>query len=578
MSNRFALISIIVVAVLVGGFVLFVIGLFMMPGLYLFGVKYIASNTHNRELKNIDIEQGRTISGIVLNTYEIPIKVEITSGTSCMITYIDNYNGITTSSYDDPLDLKMEYRDDNVLVITTGEFETFIYEGSVSDRCFHLKIPFNKLQSSNRFSLEINSKKSNINFFREELTRTDNPKIEFENLTLNTNGKITVDDSLKDNGFINVTDTFTQKTSDSIKINDETNIVAKNYKLESTAGSITIEKGITGDLDLTTVRGNIKFVYCQNLVVNTIGGNISYAESKKDSEEIASQKGKINIYGSVNIVSKTGNIEIGRIEGFDITNHIETTSGNISIDYIRKGGWQVDGKEEWGIYTEKGTVYVAEAGSVRIYSEICSVQVDKVVSDIEVKTKWGNIILGGKLNDKKEWVANGNTINDPTVSTELGQQVKLFGTTGNVSVDIPESNTTIKPNIYIQNSSSELVTLDCNGENLTAVGLMGIVDIKSNSKVVDLSFSSITGQVIIDLGDNCKNANVTLPVGISFDDKGKTDDIAYYFDVKHTILFDGNGNSQIYDKSGSLDNITDDLPRLKITGKNVELKVLFRKG
>ena len=75
-----------------------------------------------------------------------------------------------------------------------------------------------------------------------------------------------------------------------------------------------------------------------------------------------------------------------------------------------------------------------------------------------------------------------------------------------------------------------------------------------------------------------KKANVTMPVGISFDDHGCTDSINYYFTASKIVLWDSVGNSPILEGSSKLGYSNDNVPSVIINGDNAELRVIFRKG
>ena len=74
MSNRFATISLIVIVSILSAGIFFVIGLFLFPGINMFGLRYIGPNTHKYSKKVVLTEMGK-FSNIVVNTYEVPIEV-----------------------------------------------------------------------------------------------------------------------------------------------------------------------------------------------------------------------------------------------------------------------------------------------------------------------------------------------------------------------------------------------------------------------------------------------------------------------------------------------------------------------
>lgn len=151
MAKRLANIFFISLGIALACVVVFVLVLFLAPGLSIFGVKYIASGTHViSENCSIYEQIGDFNYSVRIETDEIPVQVVFSSSSySYNIEYYDNYNGLTTSSFDDP-SIEFLKEADGTAVVKVTSFKKFIYENNNSSRYVKLVIPASFVSNTNR--------------------------------------------------------------------------------------------------------------------------------------------------------------------------------------------------------------------------------------------------------------------------------------------------------------------------------------------------------------------------------------------------------------------------------------------
>ena len=82
-----------------------------------------------------------TFSGSIrIETDQVPISVVFSQKYTYQVDYYDNYNGLTTSKFDDP-SIEFSKDKDGTAVIKVKSFKKFIYENSNSNRYIRLLIP-----------------------------------------------------------------------------------------------------------------------------------------------------------------------------------------------------------------------------------------------------------------------------------------------------------------------------------------------------------------------------------------------------------------------------------------------------
>ncbi len=463
MSKRFATIFFITIATIMILAVAFFMILFLAPGVSLFGIRYIGQDLHVYDSGKVDLNKdyGGDPSGIVLNTYEVPITVHFTEDRNFMVRYYCNFNGITNSKIDDP-SMTIERKGGNI-VITTSEFHKVIYETSTSERFIDLYIPLTAVSGTGAeyiTSLEINSTKSSVDFIKAEEYDERTPT--FSSIGVTTNGKVNY-------GTAIMTTTYRLSTSSSIKINENWSnfIYATNYSLKSTSGKITLECPVSGNLDLETKNGSISLVSCRNLYVKTNHGSIKSATGNT-----------VRVNGLVDIETKSGSVTLGDILGIG-ENKIQTSSGKVVLNKIINGT----------ITTQRGSVTIKSVTQANIETNVGNVVVEESLGSINVKTKRGNITLGGE----------NITMSNPTVFSRLGK-VNLKSADGTVDIE------TISSNVNFKNRTSENITIKCGGK-LDADAVTGRVDIFAE-KDSTVKFSKITDVSILEFGEGAKEVNV----------------------------------------------------------------------
>ncbi len=475
MAKRLAIAFFVVLGVCILVLSGFLLVLFLAPGFSAFGIKYIAKDTHPIFYEDIRIVDASEIGGsfngsVIINTNEIPIEIcfSSTGNTQNQIryTYKDNFNGITNSSFDDP-SFEITKDQNGNAVITTHEFQKFLYESSTSERLLKIYLPA-RFVADSATNFVINSKNSPVTFYLED-SEDANFVPRFQNLTVNTSGKISINHKI-------LADTFTSKSNSSIEIgvDEKTNINANNYVLESLNGRINIKRPVAGDIQAKTTNGEIKFVSCKNLVASTSGGSIL----SSTSEEIV-------VNGLVNITTKSGSVTIGKILGVanseeSANNKITTSSGNVTINRI------VDGE----ITTSRGSVSLKNSNNVKIITNMGNVSVEEALTALDINTVRGNVKIGG----------NGITMNNPTVFSRTGK-VFVYSASGKANVQ------TISSNISFVNANCSETKIVCGGK-IVAENLSGKVEI-SAQKNIDITFNIIDQDTTITLADTVTQAKVT---------------------------------------------------------------------
>lgn len=490
MSKRFATTCFIVLACILIACFAFTVGLFLLPGVYMFGLKYIGQNTHGGEniaqnnfdnnsigspvylstQYDVNGNQLGVFSGIVVNCYEVPIKITFTdSAGHWKIKYKDRYNGITSSKIKDP-SVSFTKNDSGNIVIDISEYHTFLYESSVSSRYLELYMPFQSLfeDNVNGFNLAINSYKSPVTFAF-EIQTNQTAAATFNNLFIKTNGEVKFD------YYVHARN-YKLETSKTIEVNDSDKLQATNYDLTSTDGKIVINKEVEGNVTAKTTLGKVLLKSCKNLTASTTFGDVGYS---------GNDDGSVMVDGLAKVSTKAGNVTLGDVRGESLTskNEISTTSGNVTIRTIKDGS----------ISTQRGKVTVDSVRDMEITSKTGKVYVQEVLSNLVAKTTRSEIVVGGY----------SMFVNDIQLSSTLGN-IQVISAMGKVSLE------TISGNIDFTNSSSRDIYINCGG-SLFAENLIGDVDINVEKAVKSIEFDDLTqGNVNITLGNKCTSAYVYI--------------------------------------------------------------------
>ena len=534
MSNRFATISLIIVVSIIGACILFVIGLFLFPGLYLFGIKYVGLNTHAVQTGKVEIyDKVGSFSGIVLNTYEVPVEVVFSGENTYMLEYYDNYNGITSTDLGNP-SIAYSKDDDGNAVISITEYRTFIYESSTSTRYVKLYIPLHDVVNSGEYqkSIIINSTKSSVKFCKAQEGESRIPRLYSVELT--TNGKVTYETEVKARKFA-----YTTNNSILIDRENENCVNATDsYTLISNRGSITVEKDTVGNLTAKTDQGNILFRTCGHLNAETRYGKIDYAYL--EGEEKGTKAVTIN--GLAKINARAGNVTIGEIKASSGQNEITTSSGHIVISKLRDGT----------VTTKRGLVNIKTARDLTVISNTGKVYVEEATAQLDVQTVRANIYLGG----------DNMVMKDVTVFTRIGK-VTMYSSTGYANIE------TLSSDVTYSNISSSNIKIKCGGK-LVATGLQGAVDI-SAEKNVELSFASIdTNNVTIALGNGCSVANISALNSLK-------DEVNYFMSGKKVFIQENqNNNAVTLEEKERYEVNADSSYMFKVTGANAVITICFK--
>ncbi len=518
MLKRLTSIIFIVLACVIFLGVIYFLILFLAPGFMLFGVKYIMLNTHIVSTGKTSItETLGSFTEITINAHEIPIYVVFTEDYDFQYIYYENFNGLTTSTFDDP-SISSD-KQSGVVTFEINEFRKFVLENSGSDRYFILYIPLNSISSSSYLNLTINSESSDITFIKNDSTDERIPH--FNTITINTNGKIDYQTEI-------VATTYNLTTNRSVVIDEDSDIIsATNYSINLSFGNITIGVAVSGDLDLTTKNGNIKLISCKNLTISTVFGNIS---SAGDDD--------INVSGVVNIVTRAGSVTLGKVSGSG-QNYIKTSSGSIKIDSIGSGE----------IETNRGSVNIRSSDNLTITTSTGKVRVEISTTKLQVTTKRGNVELG----------STGVLMNNATVTTNLGK-VTMYSASGTTYIK------TLSSDVIFYNYDSTDITIEC-GDDLTATGLTGNVNISAEGDV-SLGFANLNGKVVVNLGEKSKTATVEVL-------NNTIDSVGYILSGSSVSIYQQNRNGSFSQLQPSYESNITFSALLTINGANASISIYF---
>lgn len=528
MAKRFAISCFIVLGVcifLISGMTLV---MFLAPGFSVFGIKYIATSTHVVDKKYTLVEEIGSFSGsLIVETHEIPVYVEFTEEWDYRVEYHDNYNGMTTSSFDDP-SITVSRNADGSAKISVNEYRRFLYESSSSNRYLKILIPLASVSGSSsdyRNNLTLYAGSSNIYFSK---TMDSDLRVPAFNLIrIETAGKVNFNTHVETTTYRLLTDSSIKLGADSSK-----GIDATNYILHSKRGKITINREVAGDVTATTDAGDIKLISCKNLTATTGYGTVQSAGDEK-----------VVVNGLANISTKAGNVYLGKVLGAG-ENIISTRSGEVKIDKI------VDGS----ITTTRGAVEIKSVGNVKIETNMGRVEIEEVLEAIDIDSKRGNVYLGG----------SGMLVNNPTVYSALG---RVYVYSASESVDLRTSS----GNIEFTNSNSEDIFIVCGGK-LKAENLRGKVEITAH-KDVTLDFEDINNNVTIILEDTVTSAKIEAL-------NNAYDEIRYLIKGKNVIRYgdNGAGSFTMREKSDTLSNSSSvsSGPLLKVTGKYAKISLYMQ--
>ena len=459
MAKRFTGIFLISLGVVLACVCVFVMVLLMAPGLSIFGLKYIAKGTHVVSETYVLAEQleGGNFSGTIrIEVEDVPVQVEFSQRYTYQVEYYDNYNGFTTSKFDDP-SIAFEKEPDGTAVIKITSFKKFIYENANSSRYVKLMIPESVVggTDSGKTNLKIVSKTSPVHFYNEVDDYRDPV---FNNIDIETYGLVTSSAKV-------YATTYKLNTINAITIGEDEvkNINATNYNLTSTGGKIVVNRDVAGNITATTKNARIQILSCNNFIANSGFGDV-YSSSE--------DKG-ITINGSANITTTAGIVNIDSILG-DQKSVINTKTGNVTIKKAK----------DLEVNTTRGFVKINATESSVITTSSGSILVESANESVTAKTKRGNITLGGE----------SNVLHNPTVETTFGK-VNVVSASGTVKID------TVQSDVNFVNADASNIKMSVGG-NLTASKLVGSVnvEVQGNADIDFVEFSQKSS--IVGKGEN----------------------------------------------------------------------------
>ena len=534
MAKRFAVTFFIVLGSCLFLLAIFVIVLFLAPGLSIFGLRYIAGGSRAVAFQRqsvsdfLNINSNEFTGTFILETNEIPVNIIFTEKGIYEVEYYEDFNGLTKSDIDYP-NISIELDRNGSVVIKTNEFKKFVYESSSSKRYLNLYIPLAATTgdtSEFRTSLTIDAGSSDINFSKVE--DYDLRDAEFNLVKIKTTGKVTYNTHVYAN-------TFDFETDNSIFVReDRASIVdATNYYLKSTNGRIRIERAVEGDIEAETYNFDISLVSCKNLTATSNYGDIN---SSKEGQ-------KVNISGLVTIKTKAGGVYLGDVLGEYGTSKITTGAGNVEIDKI----------QNVEITTTRGHIEIISANEVKASTNMGNVEIQEVLNSCNIETKRSKVNLGGR----------GMRINNPTVFSRLGR-VNIASASGEVNVH------TISSDINFTNYDSQNITIVSGGE-LEATGLTGKVKITA-AEDSSISFSDISDESSLEFGENAKN--------VTIDALGDTvNDIRYIITGSKIETYEDNGTgtfSKIVETNNTLSSMNGSGPLLEVKAPSAVIKIYFK--
>ncbi len=534
MSKRLAIVFFIVIASCIFAVAGFLLMLFLAPGFSAFGVKYIRADIHVVNTGKIQLSETKAFKdtgdfngNVIIETEEVPVNIIFSEDFDFYFKYFDNYVGLTTSKFDDP-SISITKNSNGDCIITTKEFKKFIYESSSSNRYLNVYIPLSIVGGSGATTrdLTINTISSPVKFVKE---KEDARTASFNKVTINTKTSKVVYDS----NFHAIN--FEYHTNNTIRIygDEEKEVYATHYNLESRSGKIVIKGDVAGNVRAKTKNGDISLESCKNLYVETKCGDV----------KCSNKEAKINLRGIAKITTTAGEVELGEVKG-NGDNTISTGGGRVNIDKIT----------DVEVTTKRGAIRIKSLNTAKLESNVGKIWVEEALTSINAHTKRGNIELG----------AEGLTINNPHITSTMGK-VKINSASGKVFVQ------TTKNNIDFTNKDSEDIEL-ISGKKLTATRLTGKVHLASNG-ATDVKFTKITDETVIDLGDKCYNAVIRA-------EQNTDKDTDYYFSGKFVERYEDDAPID-RGKDGSVvanGNVITGDASIKITGKNASIYVYFKKA
>jgi DUF4097 and DUF4098 domain-containing protein YvlB len=214
-----------------------------------------------------------------------------------------------------------------------------------------------------------------------------------------------------------------------------------DLKIETSAGNINIQSGLSGELTGRTSAGDIKLGSLGGTIeMKTSGGNIKCGDSK----------------GDLRLVTSGGDIIVGKVSGVC---DVQTSGGDIKVEQVGKtldaqtAGGDVrigDVGGEATVSTSGGTIIVGKvAGKASLTTAGGDIEIASATGTVTAKTAGGNLDLDNITGSIIARTAGGDVV-ARLVPSGKGKS-KLTTAAGDIKLYIPEhAKATINARIRVQ--------------------------------------------------------------------------------------------------------------------------------
>ena len=441
------------VGILFGCALLFFFGtalvLAMAPGSSIFGVQYVSAFVGSNVVEE---EWASYINGdIYVNAKDVPVIIDVRNYSKTKVTFSQKYQGYTIGASRVPnCDIE---KTNKGIEITTHEIEKFLIGGS-KEYALTITIPAS-WATSGTHSIYVQSNHSNVTFSSENGNEST---LRFKNIELNAGANVAFNCPVKCKNL----DFY---TANSQTLNEK--VSADDYNIRTSAGDITFVGNCVGDIKVTSQRGSVKFVSCQNATIKTTSGKV-YGDSPV-------------VYGKADISTDRGGVVLGEVLGENST--ITTHGGSIVI------GNFVGGK----LVSPRGKIKITEVVNTEIVGGVNDVIVERVAGSATISTTRGNIYIGSE---------GGAEVVGNVSATSSSGNIVATKTAGTLTFNTDSGD------VKLSNGSSANITIE-SARRVEATGLVGKVVINA-SGACDLGFSKITDAVKVAGLQNCSKIKITV--------------------------------------------------------------------
>lgn len=289
--------------------------------------------------------------------------------------------------------------------------------------------------------------------------------------------------------------------------------------IETNTGDASISSALTGDLTFKSETGNISFVSCNNLIVNSTNGSVLPYSSTSP----------IVVNGLANITTQKGQVLIGQILG-DGKSTIKADNGAVTITTI---------SGELDLDSYNSTIVIDFVDTADIDSSYSQTTVKAAPNGLDISNISGDISVGeaGDIGNLKAVSTEGKITAKNTVGT-----VELFS---RQKITLENKNST---NIKI-NTSGDYSYYGGAGE-VTATGLKGTIKVYSANGRVHLTLAELSGDIRVDTNNSSQSVTIDAScvdinkVNYHLQSQRGTDCYLFYGDVQQ------NPGQNIYKQEG----------------------------